>query len=83
MLQTIIPIGNSYGVIIPKELLDKLGFKQGDKVKIRQNEGYQQIIMDREGSKNTSPTVTPEFKSWLDEFTTKHHDMLKELAKTP
>ncbi len=39
MNTTIRKIGNSEGVIIPKELLDRLGLKAGDNVEIREENG--------------------------------------------
>lgn len=39
MNTTIRKIGNSEGVIIPKEILDRLGLKAGDNVEIREDNG--------------------------------------------
>lgn len=39
MNTTIRKIGNSEGVIIPKEILDRLGLKAGDSVEIREQDG--------------------------------------------
>ena len=79
MKQKIIKIGNSAGIILPKEIRKELGLKLGDSVAIEYNaqEGVAQI-----GSKNkTSPSIQPEFYDWLQKFNAKYKTALTELAK--
>ncbi|MND79966.1 antitoxin ChpS [compost metagenome] len=47
MKTTIRKIGNSEGVIIPKEILDRLGLKAGDSVEIREQDGGIQLMPEQ------------------------------------
>ncbi|CAD7033491.1 AbrB family transcriptional regulator [Pseudorhizobium endolithicum] len=44
---TIRKIGNSEGIIIPKEVLDRLGLKAGDSVEIREEGGSISLIPEQ------------------------------------
>jgi len=44
---TIRKIGNSEGVIIPKETLDRLGLKAGDSVQLRETNGTIELIPEQ------------------------------------
>lgn len=44
---TIRKIGNSEGIIIPKEVLDRLGLKAGDAVEIREEGGSISLIPEQ------------------------------------
>lgn len=66
-------VGNSLGVILPKQLVDELHLKTGDKVSI-----------ERKGSNLEIRPVDPEFEDWAEayrEANTDYKDVLKELAK--
>ncbi len=66
-------VGNSLGVILPKQLVDELHLKTGDKVRI-----------ERKGSNLEIRPVDPEFEDWAEayrEANTDYKDVLKELAK--
>ncbi|RYC17711.1 AbrB/MazE/SpoVT family DNA-binding domain-containing protein [Ciceribacter ferrooxidans] len=41
---TIRKIGNSEGIIIPKEVLDRLGLKAGDSVELKEVDGIVQLV---------------------------------------
>ncbi|MDX3928731.1 MAG: AbrB/MazE/SpoVT family DNA-binding domain-containing protein [Shinella sp.] len=43
---TIRKIGNSEGIIIPKEALDRLGVKAGDQLELREENGRLELIPD-------------------------------------
>ncbi len=47
MNTTIRKIGNSEGIIIPKEVLDRLGLKAGDSVEIREENGSISLIPEQ------------------------------------
>ncbi|MBW9087863.1 AbrB/MazE/SpoVT family DNA-binding domain-containing protein [Rhizobium wenxiniae] len=47
MNTTIRKIGNSEGVIIPKEILDRLGLKAGDNVEIREENGSISLVPEQ------------------------------------
>lgn len=66
-------VGNSLGVILPKQLVDELHLKTGDKVSI-----------ERKGSNLEIRPVDPEFEDWAEayrEVNTDYKDVLKALAK--
>ncbi|MBP1843574.1 putative addiction module antidote [Rhizobium petrolearium] len=44
MNATIRKIGNSEGIIIPKEVLDRMGLKAGDNLEIRENDGNIELV---------------------------------------
>jgi len=80
MEQSVIQIGNSVGVVIPKEVKKKLGLKKGSKVIVgvtQDNKGM--VISKPEGAKSSS--ITPEFLEWLDAFNKEYGPALQELAK--
>lgn len=47
MAQKIIKIGSSYGNIIPKNIIDKLGWKVGGFIAIYMNEKNNEVIIRR------------------------------------
>jgi putative addiction module antidote len=47
MNTTIRKIGNSEGIIIPKEVLDRLGLKAGDSVEVREENGHISIVPEQ------------------------------------
>jgi putative addiction module antidote len=66
-------IGNSYGVILPKAELDKLGVVEGDKLFIvRTSDGLRLTPYDPDFAKVMEATR---------EYMRDHRDALKELAK--
>lgn len=81
MTQKIIKVGNSYGVILPKEIIERYNLTIGQVVEIDTNILPQAIVIRSENTKDVS-MITPEFKDWLDTFTGKHKKLLQELAKT-
>jgi putative addiction module antidote len=66
-------IGNSLGVLLPKQLIDELHLKEGDKIDIQ-----------RKGSNLELRPIDPEFEDWAEgyrQLNTDYKDVLKELAK--
>ncbi|MBI2051480.1 AbrB/MazE/SpoVT family DNA-binding domain-containing protein [Candidatus Roizmanbacteria bacterium] len=85
MTQKVIKVGNSLGMIFPKELVNKMKMKVGRKLQIEALEETSTIIVrpSRPHQKKAKTAVSPEFKKWLNAFTKKHKALLKELANTP
>lgn len=71
-------IGNSVGVIIPKNIRQELGLNPGEKV-ILQKSGRQLILSP--GRKKIAGGVNQKFMKMVDEFILEHEDVLKKLAK--
>jgi antitoxin MazE len=66
-------IGNSLGVILPKQLIEELHLKTGDKVRI-----------ERKGSNLELHPFDPEFEEWAEAYrqvNTDYKDVLKALAE--
>ncbi len=66
-------VGNSLGIILPKQLIDELQLKSGDKLNIEQKEtGMELKVVDKE------------FEEWAEAYrqaNTDYREVLKELAK--
>jgi len=66
-------VGNSLGVILPKQLIEELHLKTGDKISI-----------ERKGSNLELRPIDPEFEEWAKAYgqlNTDYKDVLKALAK--
>lgn len=80
MLQKIIQVGNSYAVTIPSSFTEEVGWKVGEQIMVTADVESETIKIQQKKSALRSGT-TPEFKSWLKKFNTKHKKALTELAK--
>ncbi|HVZ12036.1 MAG TPA: AbrB family transcriptional regulator [Patescibacteria group bacterium] len=69
MVQQTISIGNSIGVIIPKNVLKEKNIKLGDPVEI----DIKPVKIDMQG-------VDVQFMKMIDEFIEDHKDVLQKLA---
>lgn len=78
MTQNLIHIGNSQSVIIPKDMLKKLNFKNGEPFNM-EIEDDNKIIISERSEIRTNPTISVEFLFWLDSFK-KRYSSLTELA---
>lgn len=66
-------VGNSLGVILPKQIIENLHLKTGDKLRIEQK-----------GSNLELHPVDPEFEDWAEAYrqlNSDYKDVLKALAK--
>ena len=70
MVQQLISIGNSVGVIIPKNILKEKNIKIGD-----------QVELDIKTIKPSASGVDVRFMKMVDEFIEEHKDVLQSLAK--
>lgn len=81
MEQTVIQIGNSAGVIIPKQLRLQTNIELGDLVVLEQDQTGHAVIIHKKGKTTTPHPVTPEFLSWLNGFNKRYGSALKELSQ--
>ncbi len=81
MEQKIIQIGNSTGIIIPKNLLDEAGLKPGSQVIIEKNSDGTLVIVDKNKVKTRKSSVTPEFVDLLSRVNKQYGNALKEIAQ--
>ncbi len=80
MTQKLITIGNSRGIIIPKELLDELGFTADEKFAVEADKTTQSLIISKEGNKKQL-TVSPHFFTILEKVNKEYGPALKKLAE--
>lgn len=76
MEQTIINIGNSAGIIIPKKVLSSAGIKPGDKVMVEEKDKKISVSP----IKDVSGGVDAKFMKMVDEFMEEHKDVLEALS---
>lgn len=82
MEQTVIQIGNSAGVIIPKQLRQKMNIKLGNKVKLEQVPGHDAIVVHFQDKIDKGANdITLEFYVFLKQFIKRYGHALRELAK--
>ncbi len=78
--QKVIKIGNSYGVIIPIDILKSVNLKVGDEIILTLDKTTKTILITPKKFYNKK-MKTFEFYTRLNEFTERNKDLLKELAK--
>lgn len=77
MEQTVITIGNSSGIIIPKKVMQTADIKSGDTVLVEAKGGK----ITLEPVKKVHGGVDPKFMKMVDEFIEGHKDVLVALSK--
>jgi len=78
--QKVIKIGNSYGAIIPIDILKSVGLKLGDEVEMEVIKDTNIIAISPKKNKNKIMKKI-ELNNWLNKFTKENKGLLKELAK--
>jgi len=66
-------IGNSSGIILPKDIMDDLHLKEGDEITIKKTESHLELFAEDSG-----------FSDWAESYrnaNTDYKDVLRELAK--
>lgn len=81
MLRKICHIGNSYGISIPKEILEKLHLTAGAHVDVRVDEKANKIIIKPAARKSLSSEIDKEFASQVKGFIERYKPALKVLAE--
>ena len=72
--QKLTKIGNSVGIIIPKQLLESLGLDVGSEIYLEKIQD--KVILD----KNETNSVTPEFLKVAESIGDRYSEAFKELA---
>lgn len=81
MEQTLVRVGNSVGVILPKTVREQVGFKPGDKILVEPDKNGHSLILHKKGKAERTTTITPEFYNWLERFNKRYGKALQELAR--
>ncbi|MCF6159611.1 MAG: AbrB/MazE/SpoVT family DNA-binding domain-containing protein [wastewater metagenome] len=81
MRRKICIIGNSYGVSIPKEILEKLQLTPGTQVEVKVDEKAKKIIIEPSVRESFQDTVDKEFAAQVNDFIERYRPALKTLAE--
>lgn len=77
--QTVIKVGNSLAVTLPRQFVEGRKLKAGQKVFVEADSDIDFVHIT---TKNTGKqSLTPEFYDWLKKFNAKYKTALTELAK--
>lgn len=79
MEQSVIKVGNSLAVTLPKRFVKGRKVKAGQKIFVEDDVELGLVQIRAKNVKKLS--LTPEFKEWLDEVSVKYEGLIKELAK--
>lgn len=79
MNQTVIPIGNSYGIIIPKQLMSQVGIKPGSVLTVQKDPNGNTLLLSQNGKIKSS--ITPDFLRALDNINNQYGEAFKDLAQ--
>lgn len=81
MLRKICHIGNSQGISLPKEMLEKLQLSVGLDVDVEIDEKGKRIIIEPKTSGAAAEVIDREFASQVSDFIEQYKPALKALAK--
>ena len=81
MRRKVVAIGNSKGVSIPVEILNKLELAAGSDVNVELDEEQERIVIAPVRKKRTVRGIDRAFAGQVNEFIEKYRPALRELAK--
>lgn len=81
MIQKIIQVGNSTGIIIPKSVLDILGLKPGNEVNLETDSTTKSLIIQSKNTAVRTSSITPHFLKVLEKVNKQYSTALRELAQ--
>ena len=81
MQRKVVAIGNSKGVSIPVEILERLELATGSNVNIELDEEHERIVIAPVRKKRKVPGIDKAFAGQVNEFIEKYRPALKELSK--
>lgn len=79
MTQKIVQIGNSLGIIIPKNLMEGLGLKVGEKVFLEKDPYGKTLRISAE--ENSTSSITPDFLRIIEKVHKHYSKALLELSQ--
>lgn len=77
MLQTVIKIGNSLGITMPRSFIKQAGIRAGEKMLVETTMDTLTVVPKTRGVTG----LTPEFVKSVNDFIKKYKPALEELAK--
>ena len=81
MHRKVVSIGNSKGVSIPVDILNKLDLTSGSEVDIELDSENERIVIAPVRKNKKVPGIDKEFAGQVSDFIEKYRPALKELAK--
>ena len=81
MHRKICSIGNSQGVSIPLDVLEKLNLSVGSEIDVKLDEKSSRIVIEPVRKKKYPKGIDRKFVSQVSDFIEKYRPALKELAK--
>lgn len=81
MLQKIIQIGNSAGIIIPKSLLNDLHLREGSQVVIEKDDAGKFLVIANKNIKRKKASLSPRFLKILERVNKQYGQAFRQLAK--
>lgn len=81
MHRKVVSIGNSKGISIPVDILNKLELATGSEVDIELDEEHARIVISPVRKRKNVPGLDREFVGQVNEFIERYRPALKELAK--
>ncbi len=81
MIRRLFKTGNSTVLSLPKEVLDGLGLKDGEKVNLELDREQRRLIVTPAEEPVMATGVNEEFARQVDEFIQQYRSALEELAK--
>ena len=72
MKQKIIQIGSSQGVIIPKEMMDKLGYKVGDELYVVDDQAIKGLVLSEKQLDSEYNSGNAKFMELVEEIDNKY-----------
>ncbi len=78
MTQKIIKVGNSLGIVIPKDLALQVGIKAGNEVFVEKDPNGMSIVVNK--NKVFDSSITPDFLKIVGNINKKYGPALSELA---
>ena len=81
MIRRLFKTGNSTELSLPKEVLEDLGLKDGERVNLELDHDRRRVIITPIEKANETAGVNEEFARQVDEFLRQYRPALDELAK--
>lgn len=78
IVKNILKVGNSLGVLLPKDFVKEHNLKSGDKIAITQQNGVITYSLNFETKSQNK--ITAEFDKWLNSVMSEDKEILDELA---
>lgn len=80
MQQKVIQIGNSSGIILPRELMKEAGIKTGSIVELEKDAMGKGFFVSKKGKKTIRSSITPHFLGVVEKVNKQYASALQTIA---